>query len=339
MAAAAPFVIPIFISHQGCPHRCLFCNQEHITGARPGELSGEGVAAEIERHLAWPRRRREVQVAFYGGSFTCLPRCRQEELLAAVQPYRHQGVVQQLRLSTRPDAIDAETVSFLHRQGVAIVELGVQSLQQEVLDRCGRGYTVAQVEAAFAVLRRAGMVIGGQLMLGLPGETTVSCLAGARRLAALAPDFVRLYPTLVVEESGLASLYRQGRYAPLSLPRAVCLAGRLKELFARAGIEVARMGLQPAESLAESLLAGPYHPAFGELVLGRIMFRRARALLAAPRPAGIHELRIAAADQSIFRGQHGRHLRHLQALGLLRAVALTFSPSQARHTLYLTARK
>ena len=334
-----PFIIPIFISHQGCPHRCVFCNQEHITGQAGAELSGTEVAAEIARHLAWPRRSDEVQVAFYGGSFTCLPRARQEELLAAVQPYRQQGLVQTLRLSTRPDAIDPEIVSFLLAQGVGIVELGVQSLNPEVLARSGRGYSPAQVERAFGVLRQAEMVMGGQLMLGLPGETTASTLTGARRLAELGPDFVRIYPALVVKDSGLAVLYRKGEYRPLSLARAVYLSGRVKDIFERAGIGVVRMGLQPAAALERSLLARPYHPAFGELVLGRTMLRQARRLLSIRRPPGPQWLSISAADQSIFRGQKGNHLRRLHALGLLEGVELRFDPLQPRRTLYLTARK
>jgi histone acetyltransferase (RNA polymerase elongator complex component) len=335
---ASPFIIPIFIAHQGCPHQCLFCNQRSITGAPEGAVGPRQVRETILAQLAWPRRHpaAPVQVAFYGGSFTGLPLALQRELLAAAQPFLASGQVQELRLSTRPDYVTPEIAGFLREQGVEIVELGAQSLDDGVLAASGRGHTAAQVGTATACLKEAGIQVGLQLMLGLPGDTTVTALASARRAAALRPDLVRLYPCLVISGSPLAELYRQGKYQPLSLPAAVSLAARLWLFFKTQGIAVARMGLQPSPSLEQSVLAGPYHPAFGELVLSRLLFRQVRALLSA-RPSGQpHRLSLARADESIYRGRGNANLKRLAALGLLAGVETVFSASQPRQTAVLT---
>ena len=336
----SPLVIPLFIAHPGCPHRCVFCNQESITGRAQAALRPV-CAAEVTATIdTWLARSgdcpdRSVQVAFYGGSFTGLPRSYQEELLAAVQPYLEEGRVQTIRLSTRPDYIDAEIVSFLTRYGVGVVELGVQAMDDRVLAASGRGHTVDEVKSAFRFLKEGKMRVGGQLMIGLPGETTVSVLAGARALAALAPDFVRIYPTLVIRGSVLADRYAAGAYQPHSLLRAVAVSACLKEIFARHHIPVVRMGLQPSDSLEKDLIAGPYHPAFGELVLSRIFFNRVRSLLADSPVGAERTLSIASADLSIFRGQRSRSVNRLDALGLSAGMQLYLDPEQPRHTVRL----
>jgi histone acetyltransferase (RNA polymerase elongator complex component) len=289
--------------------------------------------AEIATWLARPRdRRREVQVAFYGGSFTGLPRKRQAELLGTVRPFLARGEVATVRLSTRPDDVDGEIARFLAGAGVRIVELGVQSMSDEVLAASGRGHTVAQVAEGFFHLRAAGLAVGGQLMLGLPGETTRGHLAGLRRLLALRPDFLRLYPALVLQGSRLATLHEAGCYRPLSLGKAVALAARMKAMCDTAGVRVVRMGLQPSPALAREVAAGPYHPAFGELVLSRLLFGKARRELAraGPRP---RVLAIAAADESVFRGRGNGGLRRLAALGLLADTRIEYRPGQQRHTI------
>lgn len=332
-----PFIIPIFIAHQGCPHQCLFCNQRSITGAPEGMISARKVEETIRTQLAWPRRHSDspVQVAFYGGSFTGLPVERQRELLGAAQPFLASGRVRELRLSTRPDYMTPEIAVFLRQQGVGIVELGAQSLDDRVLAVSGRGHSAAQVGAAVACLQEAGIRVGLQLMLGLPGESTVSALVGARKAAELSPDMVRLYPCLVVSGSSLAELYRQGLYHPLSPSRAVALAGRLWRIFAAHGIPVIRMGLQPSVALEKSVLAGPYHPAFGELVLSRLFFNRVRAVLAARPPAQACRMYLARGDESIYRGKGNANIRRLGALGLLAGVETVFRVGQPRQSVVL----
>ncbi len=331
----SPLVIPIFIAHQGCPHRCVFCNQESITGRREAASQPMRAAEVVATIDGWLARsgsdsRRAVQVAFYGGSFTALAQGYQEELLTAVRPYLEAGRVGMIRLSTRPDAIDAATVAFLRAHGVGVVELGVQAMDDRVLAASGRGHTVADVEAAVRLLKAGGMRVGGQLMIGLPGESSGSALAGALALARLGPDFVRIYPALVIRGSVLASRFAAGLYRPLSLLQGVARCARLKAVFDHHRIPVVRMGLQPSPSLERDLLAGPYHPAFGELVLARMFFNRVRSLLAAI-PADSHRtLSIAPADLSIFRGQRNLSVQRLAALGLSARMRLHLDPGQPR---------
>ena len=329
----SPLVIPIFISHQGCPHRCIFCNQHPITGI-PEQASAactaESVQAEINLWLARsPRQGRRVQVAFYGGSFTGLPVERQQNLLSAAQPFILNGQVDGIRLSTRPDYITPETPAFLQEFGVETVELGVQSMEPAVLEKSLRGHSVQQVAEAIALLKEAGVNTGAQLMIGLPGETTASAVSGAKRLAALQPDFARLYPVLIIKGSGLEPLYHQGRYRPLSLPQAVILAGRVTAILAEQGIKVIRTGLQPSAELEANLVAGPYHPAFGELVKARMFFTEVRRQLCRYRGRTCR-LVLAAQDRSLFSGQKKCSVTRLMQLGLLDQATVIFAdtPSQ-----------
>ena len=338
MMARNLLVIPIFIPHEGCPFTCLFCNQHRITGQiRP--VLPEDVRATIANWLSYARleRKLEVQVAFYGGSFTGLPISRQEVLLEAVQPFLDQGLVHGIRLSTRPDYIDAERVALLRRYRVSVVELGVQSCDDAVLRRANRGHTAAAAPAAAALLRSHGLHVGIQLMLGLPGERFQSLRTTVKSVIALAPDFVRVYPALVLQGSGLADLYHKGGYQPLSLGKAVVRAAWMKKRFDEHGIRVVRMGLQPTRELTESLIAGPFHPAFGELVSARLMLQQTRQALKSVRGGEQVALVIAEQDTSIFRGQHGVNLKRLAALGLAKRFVLRTDPHQARHTLRLHA--
>lgn len=334
-----PFVIPIFIAHQGCPHQCLFCNQRSITGAAEGMITAHVVQETIRAQLAWPRRypTAPVQVAFYGGSFTGLSLERQRELLGAVQPFLATGQVREIRLSTRPDYVTPQNVLFLREHGVGIVELGAQSLDDRVLAASGRGHTGGQVRTAVGCLKEDGIQVGLQLMLGLPGDNTATALASGRQAAELAPDMVRLYPCLVISGSPLAELYQQKKYQPLTLPRAVALAGRLWRIFEARGIAVVRMGLQPSESLEKTVLAGPYHPAFGELVLSRLLFNKVRAELSARSLHQLHRLSLARADESIYRGRGNANVKRLAALGLLEGVETVFSACQPRQTVQVVA--
>ena len=334
MPSKPPFIIPIFITHQGCPHRCIFCNQEGITGwippeseVRPPGLIGEEISLWLKRAKDVAR---DVQVAFYGGSFTGIPRQLQESYLGAVAPFLKSGQVQSIRLSTRPDYIEVGTGPFLWDHGVRNVELGVQSLDQKVLLASNRGHSVLDVERAFSFLRQVPLMIGGQLMVGLPGDSTNASLKSAQHLATLAPDFVRIYPTLVLRGSGLAHLYHQGRYHPLSLSKAVALTAKLAEIFAQHHIGVIRMGLQPSADLDANLLDGPHHPAFGELVRSRLFFKKVRKLLSAIVEERKCCLILSPYDRSLFQGQKNYYLNRLRRVSLLEGVEVIFNDQQPR---------
>ncbi|QXE88981.1 radical SAM protein [Geomonas subterranea] len=275
-----PLLVPFFISHQGCPHRCVFCDQERVAGAAAGLPTPGHLLRRIEEYrLGAPAR--QLEVAFYGGTFTALPRRDQEGLLLPLQPLLAAGIVRSVRLSTRPDAVDPDTAAFLKEHGVATVELGVQSLDPEVLLLSGRGHGPCEVELSVAVLKRAGIEVGLQLMPGLPGDTPQRSLVSLRRALALKPAFLRIYPTLVIEGTELARRYREGSYHPLSLPQAVSLCKEMLVAAGEAGVPVIRFGLQPTSELDSPgvVLAGPYHPAFGQLVESELCFDRMSALL------------------------------------------------------------
>ncbi len=308
-------VIPIFIPHRGCPHDCLFCNQQKISGYARNETARVAVRETIDEWLARKKDRNEVQVAFFGGSFTCLPMVEQVKLLSAVQPYIKDQKVDTIRLSTRPDCIDPAICGVLQEYKVRVVELGAQSLSDSVLQKSLRGHNSQQVRNAFRLLRDSGMEVGLQLMPGLPGETCGSFLHGIDEVIRLKPDFVRLYPALVVKDSGLEKLYQAGQYRPLSLKKAIALTARCYVKLTGAGINVVRMGLQPSESLEKSVVAGPYHPAFGELVQSRLWLKKLRTRLAVLQPQQRLLIHISPRDMSAMVGMKKQNIKRLDQLG------------------------
>ena len=329
-----PLVIPVFIPHQGCPQHCLFCNQVSISGKHSQKEDGSVLVHKtITEWLGFSRKHTGVQVAFYGGSFTCLPLKRQELLLDAVQPFLEKGDVDSIRLSTRPDCIDDEICEFLLRHGVKTVELGVQSLDDRVLAATDRGHSSADSLQAIRILQEKGMQLGVQLMPGLPHESTLSFLATLHRVIECKPDFVRLYPTLVINGSGLAGEYNKGRYQPMSMNRAIALCCLAKERLDQAGIQIIRMGLQASESLEQELLAGPYHPSFGEFVTARHWFKRVRPLLAGCPSDKQLTIQISNRDLSAFVGPKRANMKRLQALGLALRLQLTTDKTLKRGTM------
>jgi len=309
-------IIPFFIEHRGCPHRCLFCNQNAITGTgtRDHLEQADKLRNTIDLWISRFENRRQIQLAFYGGSFTCLPEVLQRELLNSANPYLARGDIHSLRLSTRPDCMSVEICELLRDYGVKTVELGVQSMNDRVLELSERGHSAADVRAAAVLLKRFGFSLGVQLMPGLPGETTNSFFQTVQDVIDLEPDFVRIYPALVIKNTGLEHLYNSSIYKPLSMNRAIALTSRARHLFLKEGIGVIRMGLQPSEELEKSVIAGPYHQAFGELVMGRTWFRRMRELLAQVTGKGTLRVTISDRDYSSFVGIKRSNMRRLGQL-------------------------
>lgn len=334
----APFVIPVFISHQGCPYRCIFCDQHAITGKTRQEgrpVSPETVRATVEQWLKHPRKGHNgnVQVAFYGGSFTGLSMRQQAELLGAVKGFIDEGLVGSIRISTRPDYVDESIIALLKNYSVSTVELGIQSLDKDVLQASSRGHSVQQSERAVRLLKENGFAVGAQLMCGLPGDNIPRLMTTARKTVLLAPDFARIYPVLVIKGSGLEKIFNEGGYKPLTLAKAVAISCRMKSIFDQHNIRVVRMGLQPSEELSTKVVAGPYHPAFGELVLSRMLFNKTRKILSEMSSVRQRYLSIAAADESAFRGPQNVSMKRLTALGLLDEVELVFDKNQPRNTV------
>lgn len=271
--------IPVFIPELACPNQCIYCNQRHISGQLE-PVSTTQVRDIIDRHLKSFKHPCEVELAFFGGSFTGLKLSEQEEYLATVQPYIKRGSISSIRLSTRPDYIDTEILELLKRYNVKTIELGAQSLCDEVLQYCERGHSVRDVEAASAMIKACGFALGLQMMVGLPLDTSERSKQTALKIIELGADNTRIYPTLVIKHTKLAELYQAGLYKPLSLTEAVERTAEIYKIFMANGINILRVGLHPSEGLISGtdLVAGPFHVSFRELVLSRIWLERLQSL-------------------------------------------------------------
>lgn len=266
-------IIPVFVPHLGCPNDCVFCNQRRISGAMES-ATPETVREAVEYAARATERKRPRQLAFYGGSFTAIPAAEQESLLSAAYEYIQSGEIDSIRLSTRPDAIDGAVLSRLKRYGVKTVELGAQSLDDEVLKLSGRGHTAQDVESAAATVKNAGFELVIQMMTGLPGDTKEKSVATAKKIIAMNPDGVRIYPTVIVKDTALFDLWKAGRYSEHTVDEAVDWCSDILPLFEAAGITVIRLGLNPTDELSSGTAAGgAYHPSLGELVRSEVIYK------------------------------------------------------------------
>ncbi|RCX20028.1 radical SAM enzyme (TIGR01210 family) [Anaerobacterium chartisolvens] len=269
-------VIPVFIPHKGCPYDCIYCNQKLISGQQE-DITEEEMVQVIERYLSsLDPRRTFVEIGFYGGSFTGIDRARQIQLLDVARAYVKRGLVREIRLSTRPDYISEEILAYLKEYCVNTIELGVQSLDQEVLRKSSRGHGAEASIVASQLIKKSGIKLGIQTMIGLPGDTMEKDLCTARKVIEMRPDVVRIYPTLVIKNTYMEKLYREGEYIPLELEEAVEISSALLELYKQNNIKVIRIGLQPTDNinLGMDVVAGPFHPAFRQLVESRLTLSR-----------------------------------------------------------------
>lgn len=266
--------IPIFVPHEGCRFACVFCNQERITGVDTS-VTSEDIRNIIDAHLkTLPEENRYVEVAFFGGSFTGISAKKQEEFLSVAHEYVERGVVNGIRLSTRPDYINEAVLNRLKKYDVTTVELGVQSLDNEVLEKTMRGHDCVCVEKSARFIKEYGIKLGLQMMTGLPGDTDEKAIETAKKIIALKPDCVRIYPTLVIRDTALYDMYKDGSYVPQTLDEAVDLCKRLIVMFREKDIDIIRVALVTTDEICEngSVMAGPFHSAFRELAEGEIYY-------------------------------------------------------------------
>ncbi len=267
--------ISIFVPHQGCPCACSFCNQKTITGQE--KLPG---ADDVKRAVetALKKKEYEYEIAFFGGSFTAIDRDYMLVLLNAAYPYVESGQVSGIRVSTRPDCIDAEVLDTLKKYGVTSIELGAQSMDDEVLAANRRGHTSQQVADASELIKAYGFELGLQMMTGLYKDTDQKAIDTAKKIIELAPDTVRIYPTVVLKGTYLAELYLKAEYAPLNAEDSAELCAKLVPMFEKAGIKIIRLGLHSSKDIKDNMLAGGFHDSFGELVKSGIMVNQILAL-------------------------------------------------------------
>ncbi len=266
------YIIPIFVPHLGCPHACVFCNQRKISGEQKN-VKADDVRKTIEYYLDnFKDDNRLVEVAFFGGSFTAIDIELQEELLKAANEYIEKGLVNGIRISTRPDAINKEILKMLKKYNVKTIELGVQSANNYILQKAERGHSFEDVKKASKLINRFGFILGHQMMIGLPESTTLDEINTAKALIKLKPKIVRIYPVLVIKGTKLEEEYNNGNYEPLSVVQAVERSKEVAHLFNKKKIKVIRIGLQNTDEICEpgsktsQVVAGPYHPAFRQLV-------------------------------------------------------------------------
>ena len=305
-------ISPVFIPHVGCPNLCSFCNQRTIAG-KTQALTPENVTETIETALAYAGG--VAEVAFYGGSFTCIARELQAAYLKVVAPFLEKGLVSGIRISTRPDAVGEDVLDFLWGNGVKTIELGAQSMVDGVLLANNRGHLSRDTREGAGRIKARGFRLGLQMMTGLRGDTPAGAVETARDFVALGPDFVRIYPTVVLPGTDLANAYGRGEYLPQTLEEAVDLTAALYEIFSEANIRVIRMGLHTDDTLGETVLAGPYHPAFGELVYASLYRKQAEVIMNELDLRGKRVcLVVAPGDISKMTGQQKSNIKYLTRL-------------------------
>lgn len=311
-------VIPIFISHEGCPNDCAFCNQKKIT-AHEKPMTISEMDNQVKEYISTiDANSTYIELAFYGGSFTGIPEHQQELYLKNAYSYLKKNIIHGIRLSTRPDYISDEVINRLLKYEVALVELGVQSLDDNVLAASKRGYKSEIVCNSVKKLKQANIKVGIQLMIGLPEDTPEKTLETVKRVICFNPATIRIYPTLVIQDTLLSELYREGVYKPLDLDSAVKWTAEMVKLFRRKNIPIIRMGLQPTDLITEgkSVIAGPFHPAFRQLVESYLLKEKMMDFIEKNNNEDKNWVVISnAKTQSLWIGQHRSNIIYFEKRG------------------------
>lgn len=315
-------IIPIFVPHMGCPHDCVFCNQKKITGQQ-FEVDFDAVINMIDTHLStMSGRRYPIEIAFFGGSFTGIEVALQNEYLTIARRYLKDGHIHGIRLSTRPDYIDENIVQRLNDFDVTTIELGVQSLDEQVLLASNRGHNITCVNEAAEIIKKYNIQLGLQMMIGLPEDTLDKAIYTAKQIIALKPDFVRIYPTVVIKETELERLYYNQSYKALSVDQGVEWLSDIMPIFSKANIPIIRVGLQPTDDLTSgaSQVAGAYHPSLRQLAVSRIILKRVIGILDAFTKESIDgqkvlvQLTAHRKDWTPFRGEKAYNFNTLKEM-------------------------
>lgn len=306
--------ISVFVPLNGCPHQCSFCNQKSITGVKYQPMP-EDVDEAVNAAFA-SKKKYDYEIAFFGGSFTAINREYMVSLLESAYKYVKNGTVSGIRLSTRPDAVDREIMEILCRYGVTAVELGAQSMCDDVLQKNMRGHTSQDVRNASRLIKEYGVSLGLQMMTGLYGSSKEKDIYTANKIISLSPDTVRIYPTVTIKNTVLGDLFESGEYVPDTLEKSVDLCAFLLTMFMRNNIEVIRLGLHYSEELERDMLSNNYHPAFKELCENKLMKDK---FLETAHSLGITGgnvlVSVSPSSVSKFVGQKRSNLKSLEELG------------------------
>ncbi len=307
------FTIPVFIPMEACPFQCIFCDQKRISGRTIAPSAGD-VINLINQHLATlPEKNADIEVGFFGGTFTGLPDEKQRSYFEAVFPFIENGRIQGIRLSTRPDFISGEILDLLREYPVQTIELGAQSMDDEVLRKSGRGHTSQDTENASHMILDAGFSLGLQMMIGLPSDTEGKAIATARKIVDLGANETRIYPVIVIRGTPLEKLFRKGKYNPLRLEDAIEVTKNVVSVFDESNVKIIRIGLHPSEGLLnrKDYIVGPFHPSFRELVMTSAWTDRFSDLLN-ENPGETLEIRVNPADLHPAIGYYGKNRKLLE---------------------------
>lgn len=310
--------VAIFVPHIGCPMQCTFCNQRGITG-QCERVTPDDVALAAETALKTYDNPDEAEIAFFGGSFTGIDPDYMESLLSTAYTYVSKGYFKGIRVSTRPDYIDVSILSKLKSYGVTSIELGAQSMDDEVLIANRRGHSSKQVEYASEMIRNGGFSLGLQMMTGLYKSTAQKDINTAKKLAVLKPDTMRIYPTIVLKQTELSALYQSGRYIPPTLDESIQLCAELLDFFSHMNIKVIRLGLHDSESLKSGYVAGPYHPAFRELCESRLFLNQLLSYINnsdSKSSSNSYNVEVSPSRLSKAIGQKRSNIEYLQNMGI-----------------------
>ena len=326
--------------HFGCENTCVFCDQRQVTGKQV-PATKEDVEKAILRALSVTDNNKPAEIAFFGGSFTAIPIARQQELLEAALPFLELNTENSVRVSTRPDCVSDSVAMFLKQYGVKTVELGAQSMCDDVLIAAKRGHSSKDVENAARTVQNAGMELVLQMMTGLPCDSLEKSLETAKKIIALKPNAVRIYPTVIVRGTKLHEMWEKGEYKEHGLEDAIKLCSEIVPLFWEAKIPIIRLGLNPTKEFSENFAAaaGAYHPAFGELVYSFIYYKRAAALFAEKKIAPESDAVIAVSKgrTSMMTGYCRENIKALRKEFQLRSLKVVEKDIQPGEILELTS--
>jgi len=304
------YIIPIFIPHRGCKNECVFCNQRKISG-EARDVTEDDVRNEIEKYLAmYKNNERKKQIAFFGGSFTGLDIEDQVKFLNVANEYIEKGLVENIRISTRPDYISELILKILKQKNVKIIELGVQSMDDEVLLAARRGHTSDDVVKASKLIKKYGFTLGHQVMVGLPKSTIEKEIYTMEKCIELKPEIVRIYPVYVLKESKLWDMYEKKEYTPLELEDAVVRASAMYSMCVKNNINVIRIGLQTTEEINSKniQIAGPVCDNYKERVLSYISYSNVKEKLNRIKPNKQVKLIVSPKEVNYIVGNNKKNL-------------------------------
>lgn len=306
--------ISIFVPHKGCPNSCSFCNQKTISG-QASSANAEDVKTAVLKAIQHNINPKNTEIAFFGGSFTAIERDYMLSLLTAAKYFTEKYGFAGIRVSTRPDCINDEILNILEQYGVTSIELGAQSMDDEVLAANRRGHTSQDVVNASELIKNRGFSLGLQMMTGLYKSTFEKDYETAEKIIELSPDTVRIYPTVVLKNTRLGELYEKGEYNPPNAEETAPFCSELLELFQNAGINVIKLGLHSSTDVEKDMIAGAYHPAFRELCEGYIYLRKITAEMKKKDKSKEYTVFVPIKDVSKAKGQQKRNEKALKNQG------------------------